>query len=120
VEQPKDKPVTKWYRYSPKNDDIEEVMYVYPHNDYIILGGTRTENQVNLEKITTTIKGIDIRCGEILNSLNSLKVKQIKVGARPKRETTFRVDAENIEGITVIHNYGHGGEGVCFFLGLCI
>ena len=34
------------------------------------------------------------------------------VGLRPFRPKGFRVEAETIDGKTIVHNYGHGGGGV--------
>ena len=36
------------------------------------------------------------------------------VGLRPGRHSV-RLEKENIDGISVVHNYGHGGSGITVF-----
>ena len=40
------------------------------------------------------------------------RVIRTTVGLRPFRPSGFRVEAETMEGKTVVHNYGHGGGGM--------
>lgn len=44
----------------------------------------------------------------------SLEVVRHVVGLRPAREGGIRVDKELINGVWVVHNYGHGGYGCEF------
>ena len=36
------------------------------------------------------------------------------VGLRPGRDSV-RLEKENIDGVSVVHNYGHGGSGITVF-----
>ena len=40
------------------------------------------------------------------------RVTRRLVGLRPYRPAGFRVQAERLDGKTVVHNYGHGGAGI--------
>lgn len=40
------------------------------------------------------------------------RVIRTVVGLRPYRPSGFRVEAERLDGTTVVHNYGHGGGGI--------
>jgi D-amino-acid oxidase len=40
-----------------------------------------------------------------------LQVLRHTVGLRPVREGGIRLEKESISGVTVVHNYGHGGYG---------
>lgn len=42
------------------------------------------------------------------------------VGSRPGRKNSFRLEREEINGQTVVHNYGHGGYGVTLSPGTAI
>ena len=43
--------------------------------------------------------------------IEGLDVVRHGVGLRPMREAGIRVEAEVVEGVDVVHNYGHGGYG---------
>lgn len=43
--------------------------------------------------------------------IEHLSVIRHGVGLRPVREGGARVERERIDGVHVIHNYGHGGAG---------
>jgi D-amino-acid oxidase len=43
--------------------------------------------------------------------IEHLDVVRHSVGLRPLRDGGIRLDREQIEGIWVVHNYGHGGAG---------
>ena len=57
------------------------------------------------------------RCVDLSPSLTNgkgveaLDVVRHGVGLRPMREGGPRVERERIDGVNVVHNYGHGGYG---------
>ena len=53
-----------------------------------------------------------------LADLDRDKIVGGTVGLRPSR-TEVRLEEEEIGGVRVIHNYGHGGAGVSPILGMC-
>ena len=36
------------------------------------------------------------------------------VGLRPGRDSV-RLERDNIDGVSIVHNYGHGGSGITVF-----
>jgi D-amino-acid oxidase len=58
-------------------------------------------------------RAIDL-CPELVpegKGIEALSVVRHGVGLRPMRTGSIRVEKEVIDGVTVIHNYGHGGYG---------
>lgn len=49
-----------------------------------------------------------VRKGE---GIEALDIVRHGVGLRPFREGGARIETEKIDGIPVVHNYGHGGSG---------
>lgn len=52
-----------------------------------------------------------LRRGHPLDTDMSL-IKHSVIGLRPGRQSGFRLDVETREDKTIVHNYGHGGDGV--------
>ncbi|WP_395344462.1 FAD-dependent oxidoreductase [Ningiella sp. W23] len=52
--------------------------------------------------------------------INDSDYYQHIVGSRPGRKNSFRLELEQINGQTVVHNYGHGGYGVTLSPGTAI
>jgi D-amino-acid oxidase len=50
-------------------------------------------------------------CAEVEPRLAGARVLEHRVGLRPSRPAV-RLEAERVGGALVVHNYGHGGEGV--------
>lgn len=82
-----------------------------PQTNRTILGGTVVENfDPSIEPGTRqTIVNANKR---LLPHLSEADVTESLVGLRPYREGDVRVEAEEIDGKLIIHNYGHGGAGV--------
>lgn len=92
--------------------------YVIPgFNGIVTLGGSRNFGSENMNVCPYESAAIRERCNNMIPSLKKAEVIGEKVGLRPHRENNVRVEAEQIRhGLskaTVIHNYGHGGYGVC-------
>lgn len=58
------------------------------------------------------------RCIEVCPNLvqkgqgiEGLDIIRHGVGLRPLREGGTRIEKDNIDGVAVVHNYGHGGFG---------
>ncbi|KMU87849.1 D-amino-acid oxidase [Coccidioides immitis H538.4] len=51
--------------------------------------------------------------------IEALDIVRHGVGLRPLREGGPRVERDNIGGVSVIHNYGHGGFGYQASFGTC-
>ena len=92
--------------------------YIIPRGDTLCVGGTylegdhesslREEEQSLLRRNAWNL-GIDSDKSSIVGDW---------VGWRPCRKPTVRLEVEKMEGINVIHSYGHGGSGWTVFAGV--
>ena len=85
--------------------------YIIPRVHDVVLGGTADERMYDVTVDDATAVQIRGRCVAIEPSLAAAPIVANKVGIRPCR-TTVRLEAELVDGVQVIHNYGHGGAGV--------
>ncbi|KUL23262.1 FAD-dependent oxidoreductase [Streptomyces regalis] len=89
-----------------------DLLCIYPHGDTVVLGGTAIDGEAHLGEDAQAARAIVERCAEIVPGLAKAPVISHRVGARPTR-SAVRVEEERHEnGVTVVHNYGHGGSGV--------
>lgn len=84
--------------------------YIIPRTNDIVLGGTDQVNDWNLEVNPGDTKGILERVANLSPQFKTVEVIGESVGLRPTREV-IRVEAEKFGNKTVVHNYGHGGSG---------
>ena len=89
-----------------------DLLCIYPHGETVVLGGSAIDGEGDLRDDPETARAILDRCAEIEPALATAQVIAHRVGARPTR-VEVRVEAERLaNGVTVFHNYGHGGSGV--------
>jgi D-amino-acid oxidase len=88
-----------------RTDDPDALMYVIPRARDCILGGYDKP----LPPDDSEIESILARCRAAVPDL-STEIRATRRGIRPVR-STVRVELENVDGIRVVHNYGHGGAG---------
>jgi D-amino-acid oxidase len=91
--------------------ESEELTYVMPHEDYVILGGNAAPGSEELTVDPAVIAGIVDRCVSVEPRLRDAAVLGYRVGIRPSRPTV-RLEREEADGYALIHNYGHGGSGI--------
>ena len=82
-----------------------------PRSRDIVVGGTDDEGEWDRRPDPDVAKRILERGVELVPSLAGARVVGHKVGLRPARPEV-RVEAEAVDGRTVVHCYGHGGAGV--------
>jgi len=87
------------------------VTYVVPRSEDCVLGGSVAEGSDDLEPSQHTTAAILERCRELEPALADARVLSVAVGLRPGR-SEVRLEAEELGGRLVVHNYGHGGAGV--------
>ncbi|KOX80585.1 D-aspartate oxidase [Melipona quadrifasciata] len=92
--------------------------YIIPgFNGVVTLGGSRYFGSENTKLCPYESKAIRERCENLLPSLKKAELVKEEVGLRPHREKNVRVEVEHIvNGFSkaiLVHNYGHGGYGVC-------
>jgi D-amino-acid oxidase len=93
------------------SSDPGDLTYVFPHGDVVVLGGTEQRDNWSLEADPDTAASIIAACGAIEPALREAPVLEHRVGLRPARPQV-RLEAEQSGGVTIVHNYGHGGAGV--------
>ncbi|XP_061197407.1 D-aspartate oxidase-like [Saccostrea echinata] len=94
--------------------------YIYPGQDNVVLGGTRQRGEERLEKDQRYYDDIIKRCCNLVPSLKHAEIERTWVGLRPWRSSVrLEVESITIRGrhIPVVHNYGHGLDGVCLSWG---
>ncbi|XP_003402118.1 D-aspartate oxidase [Bombus terrestris] len=92
--------------------------YVIPgFNGTVTLGGSRNFDSENMKLCPHESAAIRERCENLLPGLKKAEVIKEEVGLRPYRANNVRVEVEHIVNgsskAIVVHNYGHGGYGVC-------
>jgi len=93
-------------------DDTAELVYLFPHGDTVVLGGTEVGDDWNTEPVPAVAMRIVRDCAVIEPRVHGARVLRHRVGLRPFRPQV-RLEAEPPDpGPLVVHNYGHGGAGV--------
>ncbi|SFD58806.1 D-amino-acid:oxygen oxidoreductase [Actinopolyspora alba] len=82
-----------------------------PHGDRLVLGGVAVPYAWDRVPDGEVTAGILRRCAEIRPELRDAPVREEIVGLRPRSESV-RLKVEHYEGARIVHNYGHGGDGV--------
>ncbi|KYK54287.1 D-amino-acid oxidase [Drechmeria coniospora] len=104
---------------SGTDDGDEEACYIMTRaaGGGTILGGSyqkgNWESQVDPNLAVRIMKRAVELCPQLTDGrgIEHLDVVRHGVGLRPVREGGARVEADRIEGVPVVHNYGHGGAG---------
>jgi D-amino-acid oxidase len=92
--------------------DPDDITYLFPHGDTIVLGGTQEHGNWSRVPDPATAERILAACAAAEPRLAGAKVLGHRAGLRPMRPLV-RLEAEAISGgRQIIHNYGHGGAGV--------
>lgn len=88
--------------------------YIYPQSSTVALGGRNDANHEDTMIIDEQVQYIIDRCSKVMPSLKMAKIVKVKAGIRPMRKGGVRLERDEsmVNGSVVIHNYGHGAEGV--------
>lgn len=85
--------------------------YVVPRFNEIILGGTAQKDNWSLEEDPKDTANILRKAKELYPAFADAEIVSVAVGLRPAR-SAVRLEAQDFDnGKRVIHNYGHGGSG---------
>lgn len=84
--------------------------YVIPRTRDIVLGGTAQADDWDLSIRPADREDILRKARAMAPGLGEIEIVSEGVGLRPKRHAV-RLEAEQMDGTTVVHNYGHGGAG---------
>ncbi len=88
----------------------EHITYIIPRRHDVILGGTSDKGVWDEEVDPAVIDAIIERCTILEPSLHRAPIIEKRVGLRPGR-TAVRLEVEQTDTQTIVHNYGHGGAG---------
>lgn len=89
-----------------------DYIYIFPHNEVVVLGGTAEEGAWDLAPRREIAERILADCARVNPALRGARVVDERVGLRPCRDEV-RLEAEPAGGGRILwHNYGHGGAGV--------
>ena len=101
--------ITEFFAEHPRL--VPDLRYIFPHGDTVVLGGLAAPGDYELRPDPAIAAAILARCIEVEPRLRDARVLGHRVGLRPSRPQV-RVEAQHLNGTTLIHNYGHGGAGV--------
>jgi D-amino-acid oxidase len=98
--------------YLDHGNDGADYVYVFPHGDVVLLGGTAYEGASDWAPRPEVSARILRDCAAVFPALRDARVITERVGLRPVRPSV-RLEPEPLPGGRVLwHNYGHGGAGV--------
>ena len=98
--------------YLDHGNNGADYVYLFPHGDLVILGGTAYEDATDMAPRPDVSARIMRDCTAAFPSLRGARVVAERVGLRPVRPSV-RLEAESLPGGRLLwHNYGHGGAGV--------
>ncbi len=93
--------------------DGHELVYLFPHGDTVVLGGTQVAGDWNAEPVPAVADRILRDCAEVEPRLRDAAVLGHRVGLRPVRpQVRLEAARDRADGPLIVHNYGHGGAGV--------
>jgi len=94
-----------------RDEEPPWIVYMFPHGDTVLLGGTNEEGSTDLDPKTDIAERIVARCAQIDPRLREPTILGHRVGLRPARPEV-RLESEPFGGGVLWHNYGHGGAGI--------
>jgi D-amino-acid oxidase len=94
-----------------EESDPENLTYVLPHREHVVVGGTAERDDWSNDPDPTTSERVLSRALDLVPQLRGATVLSHRVGLRPGRPTVRLETVAGPEG-TVVHCYGHGGSGV--------
>jgi D-amino-acid oxidase len=92
-------------------DEPPFYVYMFPHGDMVLLGGTSEEGSLDKTIKTDVAERIVANCSRIDPRLRGATILGHRVGLRPWRPSV-RLESEPLGGSILWHNYGHGGAGI--------
>jgi D-amino-acid oxidase len=87
------------------------IVYMFPHGDTILLGGTNDEGNRDREPSPEVAERIVAGCVAVEPRLRGAQILGHRVGLRPWRPEV-RLESEPLGDSVLWHNYGHGGAGI--------
>lgn len=97
--------------FSEDTGTSSDLLCIYPQGEVVVLGGTAINGSSDTTPDPLAAARILERCIAVEPRLATAPVIEHRIGLRPTRPEV-RLEAEQVNGTVVIHNYGHGGAGV--------
>ena len=91
--------------------DDATVTYIIPRLRDVVLGGTAEDHVYDTRIDAASSASIRAHCERLNPLVSNAPARAHKVGIRPCRPSV-RLERERLDGMPVVHNYGHGGAGV--------
>jgi D-amino-acid oxidase len=85
---------------------------VVPHRRGVLLGGVRRPGRNDLAPDRVVAEETVARAAVAVPAVADAPVLGVEVGLRPGRPAGVRLEAEQVGSTTVVHDYGHDGNGV--------
>lgn len=82
-----------------------------PHPERVVCGTVSRPGRWDTTPDPDVTEGILKRCRAVEPRLRDAEVIGVLTGLRPSRPV-IRVEAEDVDGVRIVHNYGHGPSGV--------
>ena len=102
-----------WIKSFYEFHNNEEAGYIIPQSETVVLGGTFQLNDWNTTPAESDTEKILRICSKALPALKQIRHGHVQVGLRPYRDGGVRLEYEKtLDGIHVVHCYGHSGGGV--------
>ena len=106
-----------WIKHALSHE-VESLVYIIPRRDVVVLGGIADVGNWSEHVDPVVSRQIMERCCKFIPALSTAEVIKEVAGLRPGRnKVRLEVDETAMKTSTVIHNYGHGGQGVTLFRG---
>ncbi|PAV74311.1 hypothetical protein WR25_23560 [Diploscapter pachys] len=94
--------------------------YILPNRDFLVIGGTKDRHKWETELDDNVAKKLLENAFKTAPQLRNGQILSHHVGLRPAR-SEIRIEAESLpSGQMVVHNYGHGGSGICLHWGCAL
>ena len=112
-----------WIRHfisADNGEDSEELTYVIPRPNDVLLGGTSQDGNWDETVDPSISEAIVSRCAALLPGLRRAEVIGEWTGGRPVRGAVRLETEKTGKAPLVIHCYGHGGEGISLHWGCAL
>lgn len=97
--------------FAEHTDELEEMTYLLPQGDVLLLGGSADKGQWDPVPDQTVADAIVARCAGIVPAIATAERLENRTGIRPQRPE-IRLEHVELDGRHMVHNYGHSGAGV--------
>lgn len=97
--------------FAEHTDELEEMTYLLPQGDVLLLGGSADKGQADPEPDLAVARAIVARCTDVVPAIATAEILGHRTGIRPQRPE-IRLEHVDLGDRHIVHNYGHSGAGV--------